>query len=345
MARRMTARWMARRFAAGPVAAAMAAALGGGPAAALTIVPVYESSVTAQAAAGQIESAFDTVARLFSNAFANPVQVTVSVGWNEVGGTALPASAVGSSLTYLDGFYSYGTLRQALGRAAASAPGDTILAAATQLPATLTSGPANFVVTSAEAKALGLAANSTAIDGYVGFAGTAAGFGFDPATVTTRQYDFQAVAAHELSEVLGRISGFDASGYRTAFDLYRYLAPGQLASSAKGRAYFSLDGGRTVLQSFNSGSGDKGDWLASATTTDAFDASIARGRRKSVSVVDLATLDALGWNAAAPLGSGGNLGGTAFALAGSVPEPSSWALLVAGFGLLGTAMRRRPLAA
>lgn len=29
-------------------------------------------------------------------------------------------------------------------------------------------------------------------------------------------------------------------------------------------------------------------------------------------------------------------------LAGGVPEPASWAMLIAGFGLVGTAMRRRP---
>lgn len=36
---------------------------------------------------------------------------------------------------------------------------------------------------------------------------------------------------------------------------------------------------------------------------------------------------------------------TSFTLSGAVPEPASWALLVAGFGLSGAAMRRRRVAA
>jgi len=31
--------------------------------------------------------------------------------------------------------------------------------------------------------------------------------------------------------------------------------------------------------------------------------------------------------------------------AGAVPEPASWALMLGGFGAIGTAMRRRPRAA
>ncbi|MBV8972271.1 MAG: NF038122 family metalloprotease [Sphingomonadaceae bacterium] len=334
---------MARPFLK-PGLAAAATLLAAAPASALSIIPVYETSVTNQAAAGQIESAFNTVAALFGDALANPVQVTVSIGWNEVGGQSLPSSAVGASLSFLDGYYSYATVRQALTSAAGASSGSAAGAAGGTLPAMLATGPTNYVVTSAEAKALGLAPDGTALDGYIGFAGATSGFGFDPAAVTSKQYDFQAVAAHELSEILGRISGFDSTGYRTAYDLFRFSAPGQLASSASGRAYFSLDNGKTVLQTFNSGSGDRGDWATTSTTTDAFDAAIARGKRKSVSYVDLAALDALGWNGAAALAGAGSLGGTAFALAGSVPEPSSWALLVTGFALTGAMVRRRGLA-
>lgn len=48
-----------------------------------------------------------------------------------------------------------------------------------------------------------------------------------------------------------------------------------------------------------------------------------------LNVGDVATL----WNGGTPLGSS--------ALLGAVPEPTVWALLVAGFGLTGAAMRRR----
>ncbi len=314
------------------------------PAAALTIVPIFDSSVTQQAAAGSIEAAFKAVAADYDRSFSNQATVYVDVGWGEVGGTALPSNAVGASEANLYGYYSFSTIRSALAKAAASNAADqTLVEALAHLPAT---GASNFVVTSADAKALGLiAATGTAVDGYIGFAGRTTGYGFTPATVAANQYDFQSVAAHELSEVLGRISGVDEGAWRTPLDLYRYSAPGVLSFSYGAKTYFSVDGGKTALLAFNSAStGDRGDWATTSTTNDAFDAFISHGQHKSISAVDLAVLDVLGWSGANAGNSGGTPGGTSISLTASVPEPASWGMMVVGFGLVGAAVRRRAAA-
>ena len=321
------------------VAGGMAVA---GPAAALTIVPVFGSSVTTQAAADSIENAFNSVASLFGAAFSDPVTVNIDVGWNEINGNSLPASAVGASQSYLYGYYSYGQLSGLLAASAAANPANATLASVVaNLPTTAPSGPTNYVVTAAEAKALGIApAAATATDGFIGFAGSTASFGFTPAAVGKSQYDFQAVAAHEISEILGRISGVGYA-WRTPLDLVRYSAPGSLSFSYRAPAYFSVDGGATSLATFDAASGgDRGDW-ATTKTGDAFDAFISKGQRKGVSAVDLAVLDALGWGGTNAGSTPGKLSGTAFALSGSVPEPASWALLLAGFGVVGAMQRRQ----
>jgi hypothetical protein len=104
-------------------------------------------------------------------------------------------------------------------------------------------------------------------------------------------------------------------------------------------AYFSIDGGRTNLGSFNNASsGDRSDWLTLYTSTDIQDAFISTGQRLNLTAVDLTGLDVLGYG-------GSNLGDTAwtqpqtvaFRLISPVPEPGSLMLLASMLGLLGAA--------
>jgi hypothetical protein len=83
--------------------------------------------------------------------------------------------------------------------------------------------------------------------------------------------------------------------------------------------YFSVDGGVTHLQSFNTNSsGDFGDWAASAGA-DAFDAFSPSGVVNKITAGDLTAIDAIGWGqygTAAALGSS-SPPGTAVHLAAS----------------------------
>lgn len=315
------------------------------PATALVITPVFDQSITSMANSSAIQAAFIVVAKDYAQSFSSSANVRIGVSWGSVGGQVLPSNAVGASLNNLYGYYSYSQVKTMLSRVASANPGDVALIAALKyLPTTLTSGPTSFVISSAQAKALGvISPTQSSLDASIGFAGSTSNYAFTPGAVTASTYDFQSIAAHEIDEVLGRISGVDNGKWRTPFDLFRYSAPGVLSYGYNSAAYFSLDGGATVLNRFNNSAsgGDRGDWATTAGTSDIQDAFIGKGQRKNLSAVDLAALDVIGWSGANLGNASGGPKGIAFNLDGTVPEPATWALLITGFGLVGATQRRR----
>ena len=319
------------------------------PAAALVITPVFDSSITSLSNAGIVENAFNTVLQKISSQFASNAQINMKVSWGSVGGRAMPSGAVGASSSALYGYFTYAQVKSFLTNASLRDPTDLALATAVaNLPLAAPSGVSSYVVPSAEAKLLGLVSSTSgSIDGSIGFAGSSAsGYTFDPTGgVAAGTYDFQAVAAHEIEEVLGRISGLSSTSptYRTVFDLFRYSAPSVLSFSYSQPAYFSIDDGLTNLGNFNYASaGDRSDWLTLSTSADIQDAFISTGQRKNLTAVDLTALDALGYG-------GLNIGTTewqfptaiVFNLAESIPEPGSLELLASMLGLLGAGRLRR----
>ena len=117
------------------------------------------------------------------------------------------------------------------------------------------------------------------------------------------QYDFQAVVAHEISEVMGRqmFDGANAFGTGASYDpldLFHYSAPGVRDFSGVTPGYASADGGKTSLDAFNTNrSGDFGDWASSAGN-DAFNAFANPGVVNAVTQSDLTELNLLGWDPA-----------------------------------------------
>ncbi len=224
-------------------------------------------------------------------------------------------------------------------------------------------------------KAIGVApvytgANTTIqADGSVSFSNQFA-FDFDPTNgITAGSFDFVAIAIHEIGHALGFRSGVDVydgntnfSGnlngftFMTQLDLFRYSA----ASAALGvndwqiggTPYFSIDGGATQYQSglFSTGTafGDgrqASHWKdapAGAVQLGILDPTIARGQQGIITSLDLAAYDAIGWNIAYDVVRNKNFFFTTLnPTFGAVPEPDSWAMLIAGFGLVGATMRRR----
>ena len=127
-------------------------------------------------------------------------------------------------------------------------------ASVASLPVTSPVSGANFWVTTAQSKALGLsAANGAGVDGSVGF-GAASLFTYgdtaSSGTVAGGTYDFFATVVHELTEVMGRqlLTGKAEGGFANSYallDLLHYSATGTRDFSASTAGYFSVDGGTT----------------------------------------------------------------------------------------------------
>src|SRR5262249_43386185 len=123
--------------------------------------------------------------------------------------------------------------------------------------------------------------------------------------VSSGQYDFYGVVAHEFTEILGRMDLFGATiggtpnGY-DLFDMFHYTAPGVHTFTGTSTNYFSINNGTTNLDNFNlDPTGDPGDWAGSAGN-DSFRAFSGSGVANGISQADLATLSALGYSLVSP---------------------------------------------
>jgi Ca2+-binding RTX toxin-like protein len=238
------------------------------------------------------------VVQFFESHFTDPVTLNVSIGYGEINGSSLLPTAVGESLTYITSV-PYTSILSAL-QADQSTTADS--SAVASLPAADPTG-GNYWVTTSEGKALGLVAASTDVDGYIGFGSSAGLFDYNNADgIGAGQYDFFGVVAHEISEVMGRLllTGATIGSFLNSYvplDLFHYSSPGIRDFSGSTPGYFSIDGGATSLETFNTlSSGDAGDWAGA--TIDAFNAFATPGVALPVSPVDLTALDVIGWNAA-----------------------------------------------
>lgn len=247
---------------------------------------IWDSSV-ASAPAG-FKQAIVAAAQFLTSLFSNSAIVNIDIGYGEVAGTALGSGALGESESY--GYLtSYATVVNALAHdnypvvTAANAPTG-----------------AQFFVTSAEAKVMGLAsANGTAVDGFIGLSSGNPMDYSGNVPVGSGSFDAVGVAKHELSEVLGRIGLegriLNGAATYTPLDLFNYASAGHLALSGNG-GYFSVSGGTTALGTYNNASngGDIADWGAGPVGNDAFNAFSGSGPL-TVSSADVQEVAALGY--------------------------------------------------
>ncbi len=294
------------------------------PALGLTITPTFTANFNtffgANAAAAQ--ASWIAAANVFSANFSDNIHVNITV--DAVSGT----SVFGGSSTFLAST-SWANLRTRMVADATTANDNTALGAGGSLTlADPTGGAGTWWVSRAEAKAIGLIADDLNTDGTTTF-GAGNPFTFAGAIVAGT-YDFQGVAAHEISEVLGRLGlsggtvGSTANSY-SLIDAFSYTGANTRGLGNGAGNNFSINNGTTLLKLFNNAAAnglDSRDWASGSN--DAFNQFSSSGVLNLVSPVDLQLMDVLGYNLV------------------SVPEPAPAALVLSAL-LLGLVRRARAL--
>lgn len=216
---------------------------------------------------------------------------------------------------------------------------------------------------------------SSVTDGLIELGGLP--FDFDPRDgIDAGKLDFVEFTLHEMGHVLGFTSGVDAyfSGETESMvvnapnfmplDMFRYshdlwgLAPGTAPvldlsfGQELNPSYFSIDGGQTALfgNSFSSGSPYQAShWTdpGPGTAMGVMVPSYCDGCVRDVTALDLAAMDAIGWNLNFDVLANPTYRMTTagvmdqYMRSFGVPEPATWTLMIGGFGLAGANLRRR----
>src|SRR4029450_13013667 len=201
-------------------------------------------------APAEFKTAVAAVQQLFETTFTDPVTVNIQVDFARLGHDLLGQSSYGLNT------YSFSQITAQLRENSKSADDANAIAS---LPATdPIPGTHHYVMTPAEAKALGLLGATTTLDGTATFS-SAAPFDYDRSDgITAGQYDFQGSVAHEFSEIMGRelnaigneVQTGEANGYYP-YDLFKFTAEGARSFVGTTPGYFSLNNGATNLHDFN----------------------------------------------------------------------------------------------
>jgi hypothetical protein len=285
------------------------------PAHALVINPIFDSGYNAE----QKATVSSAISFLESQVTDN---VTFAINFNT------SATGLGASSQALYGT-SYGNVVAALNADRTSANDYQAMSHVAAGPADVATGQSLVLFTYAQCFALGFNCGDAQVAGdiYVNLglvdSNRADGIASD-------KYDMFAVVLHEMDEFLG--VGGPGSTVGTGYpylgieDLFRYTSAGVRSYTTEGDdAYFSIDGGSTMLARFNQNAwGDYADWWSTGPhTPSAQDAFGTPGVISNYTSAERVALDVVGWDLAPA----------------QVPEPSTLMLMLPV--LLGLGLRRR----
>lgn len=288
---------------------------------ALVITPTFTANFNANfgANAAAAQAAWISAASVFSANFTDNIHINITV--DAVSGTGV----FGQSSTFLNST-SYANLRSLVVADATSADDHTAIGAGgSMVAADPISGTHTWWVSRAQAKAIGLIPDDLNNDGTTTF-GAGNPFTFS-GSILSGTYDFKGVAAHEISEVMGRLGlsggtiGSSVNSY-SLIDNFSYTGLGVKGVGGGAGNFFSVDNGSNLLKLYNNSVAnglDSRDWAPGSN--DAFNQFSGSGVVNPVSPVDLRLMDVLGYNL--------------------IPEPSSGSLVLAGLAIFAFVRKSR----
>jgi hypothetical protein len=280
----------------------------------LIINPTFDSSITGNANATQIEATINQAISFFEATYTNSITGTIDFR--------------------IDDFGSWGSQ---VANNPANGTTQIWVKSADLRAVGLAGGPLCNVTGAAGTLTCSTTAGGTgAVDGIIGLNTSIT----SPPSAESGNYDLPAVTEHEIDEVLGlrpMVAGCDSTngctgsnaGNPAPEDLFSYTAKNVRASlnvncAAITQAYFSYSGAVNIanLNTACNG-GDFGDWQGINGDPQVQDAYATAGQLVPYGSSELAAMSAIGYTPA--------------------PEPATWLLLLSSAGVLAIARRRMSL--
>ncbi|MEO8053134.1 MAG: NF038122 family metalloprotease [Acidobacteriota bacterium] len=241
-------------------------------------------------------AAWAAAAKFFTDAFSDDIHINITVDAVTTPGTFGRSFPAFLSISYADLFDRVSAHASTRNDAIAIGPGGSMTATDP------TNGLGTWQLTRAQAKALAFIPDDMSDDGGTTF-GVGNSFTFS-GQIAPQTFDFKGIAAHEISEVMGRLGLSGGNNSFSLIDNFSYAGAGLKVLSGGAGNFFSIDNGVTLLKAFNDSASnnlDTRDWAGG--TNDAFNQFSNAGVANPVSAVDLQIMDVIGYGTVNPIGS------------------------------------------
>ena len=210
----------------------------------MVITPTFTSGFNTNfgANAAAAKAAWIAAAKIFTDAFSDPIHVNITVdAVTKAGvfGESFPGTV---SISYADLYNQVVAYASTQNDAIAIGHGGSIT------PTDPTNGTGTWQLMRAQAKALGHIPDDMNDDGGTTF-GAQNTFTFS-GPIAQGTSDFQGVAAHEISEVMGRTGFSGGNNTFSLIDVFSYTGPGVKSLGGGAGNFFSIDNGVTLLKEF-----------------------------------------------------------------------------------------------